>query len=701
MQHTSWEKRSTKILSFILISICVIILRVDTVSHIFKYKFLNLIDPDSYYHLRRILYTIQNYPSMLNFDPFLSHPFGEYSPWPPFFDFISASIILISGKSLVVLPFLNLLYFFIAYLIIYYLTNKKTILSIICGIFLAYSGVLRIYTSAGRLDHHAMEMMLITVLSLSFYQYFQNKKFRVLLIFTITLIISFLTWPGAIIYCIPIIIFSLIQNLFKRNNDFPNKGLFVAFHVTAIFLAIYLKYAGYIKIYPYSFKFLSAFQRDFCFIVSIIFFSFHLKQMIEKKIKSESFKKTIYSVCVFSFNFILVIIIFNRFFVELINGLKFIGKDEFILKTAEEASPIFFSNVYSLSLELKRNIFLFTPFFFLSPYIFWKFYVEKKNNFLLIYTFFFFLLTVFQIRFGFFFMLGYSIMFGIYSENFVKKIHPYIILFLFLLLSIGTYYQSSKESYERFTNEEILETMLFLKYKTPYKKDFEKNKNIYGVLASWEIGHHIIQIGNRPSVAHPFIGVAPNNGYKDFIDITFSTDENQVLEIMDKRKARFLILQPVIESIMTDWDEKSKGKNPYIENGKKKQKIFELFTYNLYYFDGITMDKYSSNYKFFRLVFESKKGNVKVYERVLSCKIVLNSKKNSILKAKITDGRRTFFYIDHGIEENNKKIFTIPYSNDKVYPFYATEINIEIEGNKKPISIKDDDIINGKTLYIE
>lgn len=694
----NWERKSTKFFIFFILTFIFIMLRVDTVQHIYRYPFLNLIDPDSYYHLRRILFTINNFPKILTFDPYLSYPYGEFVPWPPFFDFISAFITLPFPEPDKILPFLNTFYLFLAFLLIFFATKKEFAVSTIACFFIAYSGILKIYSSAGRLDHHAFELLLITALSVTFIKYYKKNGILNLILISLILIISFLTWPGATIYSVPLIIFTLYENFTGKNPYHINKGLFIAYHITAIFLAIYLKLSKTIDYYPYSFKFLSGFHRDFCFVISIIFFTFHLSDKITFKYSDKSYKK-ISIFTVYLINSILIIILFRNFFQQIISGLMFISKTEYILKTAEEASPLFFSNIYPLKEEFRRNIYLFTPFIFFLPFIILKFYKKYKLNYLFFYTSFFFLLTCFQLRFGIFFMIGYSVMLGEVFKTHLKKISPIIVLITFLLVSISTYNTSSKDAKERFTDDEILQTLDFIRNKTPYDKTFEQSRPPYGIIGSWEHGHHIIQISNRPAVAHPFIGVAPKNGYMDFINILFANDENKVLKIMNNRKARYLILDNIDSSIKIDWDITKWGKNPYILENNLTSKVLDLYSYNLFYFYGLTKEGKSINEQI-RIIFESKNRNVKLFEKVNGCKIILKNKKDYILKAKITNGWKTFFYINTGKFQNNHQIFILPYSSDRTYPFFATEIYLEKEGKRINLKITEDMVIEGKTITL-
>jgi dolichyl-diphosphooligosaccharide--protein glycosyltransferase len=51
------------------------------------------VDPDSWYHLRRIAYGIANFPAMLEFDPYLSFPHGARPIWTPVFDGAAAALL--------------------------------------------------------------------------------------------------------------------------------------------------------------------------------------------------------------------------------------------------------------------------------------------------------------------------------------------------------------------------------------------------------------------------------------------------------------------------------------------------------------------------------------------------------------------------------------------------------------------------------
>lgn len=676
MQKSS-ESPFLSIIIFALFSIIYFAFRLDTINHIWGNGFLRLIDPDSYYHLRRIVYCIEHYPQMLNHDAFLSYPEGDYVPWPPLFDFLSASLIKpISGYTKV-LPFLDSIYFFFAFISLYFFIYKvdgiKT--AIIAAFFYATTNILRYYTAAGRLDHHALELLIIAAIYTTFILYYNKKTVTYLLLFTICVLAAFFNWPGAIIYFPPLIIF-VFYKLYKNDIDIRIfKGLFVAFHIAAILIAVYLRLTREADYPPYSYKFFSAFQRDFCFFTSIVFFNIYL-----------SLKKTFSLKIIWSIAVIFLFSLFYKFIFEIFYGFAFVGKTEPILVLVEEVSPLFGSKFYSLGGELKRAASLFTPLFFLLPIVFYRYIKIKGFDIFFIYTSYFCLLLFFQLRFGYFFMLGYAYMLAIFLGEFLKNLKKYHLVGSAIIISTVIFLINIKEGNGRFEKESLYRGLLFLKNNTPEKVLFEKGVTPYGVLSSWHLGHYIIQLGNRPAVAHNFIGVAENNNVKAFIEALFAKDESSVLKIMEEKKARFLLLDNIEDNIITDWSAISKSQNPYVKNNNVlKEKSLELFLYRLYRYNGMVPPFFDTP-QHLRLVYHN--NDIKIFERVKSFRKI--AKEGAILKAKISSPGGEFLYISAGKKENGKVVFNFPYSIDAPYPVKATEIYLEENGKRVSLNITED-----------
>lgn len=51
------------------------------------------VDPDAFYHFRRIAWTLRNFPDVLRFDPYVAFPHGGEPIWAPAFDFALAALV--------------------------------------------------------------------------------------------------------------------------------------------------------------------------------------------------------------------------------------------------------------------------------------------------------------------------------------------------------------------------------------------------------------------------------------------------------------------------------------------------------------------------------------------------------------------------------------------------------------------------------
>jgi dolichyl-diphosphooligosaccharide--protein glycosyltransferase len=95
-------KRPTHNLKFGIISLTAVVLiaflmRMISYSAVTANGSINVLGYDSFYHMRRILYTAVNFPQPLNFDSYINYPNGFEVGWPPLFDFLGALLANILG----------------------------------------------------------------------------------------------------------------------------------------------------------------------------------------------------------------------------------------------------------------------------------------------------------------------------------------------------------------------------------------------------------------------------------------------------------------------------------------------------------------------------------------------------------------------------------------------------------------------------
>ncbi len=81
-------------LSPLLLGLVAVFVRGITVQQVFRTDGIYPFGRDAFYHLRRIQYSVDHFPSILAFDPFINFPHGALPIWPPTFDWLAALVIL-------------------------------------------------------------------------------------------------------------------------------------------------------------------------------------------------------------------------------------------------------------------------------------------------------------------------------------------------------------------------------------------------------------------------------------------------------------------------------------------------------------------------------------------------------------------------------------------------------------------------------
>lgn len=89
------EKNKNKFL--ILILLLALAVRLWVFPVVFSNGGVTLLGADTYYHARRILATVANFPSTLSFDSYINFPYGARIGWAPLYDQFTALIALMVG----------------------------------------------------------------------------------------------------------------------------------------------------------------------------------------------------------------------------------------------------------------------------------------------------------------------------------------------------------------------------------------------------------------------------------------------------------------------------------------------------------------------------------------------------------------------------------------------------------------------------
>jgi len=225
------EKNKKKLL--LLIMLLAFVVRLWVFPVVFSNGEITLLGADTYYHARRILATVANFPHALSFDSYINYPYGTSIGWAPLYDVTIAAAALIIGlgspslytveaTAAVVPLLLGVLTVLIVFLIVEKIFDWRTAL-ISAGIFSITPA--HVYVSfIGYADHHVAETLLSTTAYLFFIVSLKNlQKNNVSIaggilnnslfpaLTGVALALAIFTWNGAPIFVGLIGIYIVIQ----------------------------------------------------------------------------------------------------------------------------------------------------------------------------------------------------------------------------------------------------------------------------------------------------------------------------------------------------------------------------------------------------------------------------------------------------------------------------------------------------------
>ncbi len=336
---------------------------------------------DPFYHIRRIVYTTQNFPSTLTFDSYLNYPYGFDIGWPPLYDQAAAIFALIFGLGNpdihtievagaifpALLGALTIIPIYFATLSIF---DKRAALLSACVISLipAHLAVSRV----GATDHHVAEVLLSTTayvfymlclkygkdINLSFSDLKQiSSRWSVAkpLIYSgaagIILGLAVFTWIGSPIYIGLIILFALVQFTLDLRKRISSEYLVI--NTATTYLVTLIVIVPFISVmvppgYEISGMFLSWFHVLY---VSILLLSTIVLGVLSWCIGSKDLKWWYYPAIVtitISIGIAAVNILSPDFYQSLTSGIFYLLGSGAILGMIGEAMPIMYENGFTL-----------------------------------------------------------------------------------------------------------------------------------------------------------------------------------------------------------------------------------------------------------------------------------------------------------------------------------------------------------------
>ncbi|MGZ4891794.1 MAG: oligosaccharyl transferase, archaeosortase A system-associated, partial [Halobacteriota archaeon] len=556
-------------------------------------------DFDPYYHLRIVENTIQHFPNVLAFDPYLDYPNGFWIGWPPLYDFLASAYALTAmalfhvNYQVGVATFPALLGA-LAILPVYYIT--KLVFDWKAGIIAAAlltvipANLLR--SMVGNLNHHVAAEILLPAIIFLFLMLalkgqltfgkirrlaFTGEDKRTLLyaalagVFVTALL---LTWLGGFLFLGIITAFAIVQYSISHVKRVRSDNLTII-TMTMLFISL-------LTIFPVTVTshfawaidagHLSLFQPLFLVALLIIFAAFGSLSYYMRDMRRAIYPLTICGLLVAA----------SVAFYLLKPGLAttvFTGYGFFtntgVLQTIAEAQPLF-SGAGGFQLNTVASYFQALLFVALVGLAVLGYRVYKKQDeaalLLLVWSVFAFAITVVQTRFTFLLSANVAILSGFVivwiMDALVGKaygtlldVHDasalpqlfgreikytqlagvFLVVVVLLLpsISVTTSYAKSVPD----ISNDWAESLQWMKVNTPPTSNYNvtsDQKPEYGVLSWWDYGNWIVFLGHRPAVANNF-----QTGVSDAAQFFTSQNESGTLGIVQNRNVKY---------VMTDYE---------------------------------------------------------------------------------------------------------------------------------------------------
>lgn len=586
------EKHKFKLL--ILVLFLALAVRISVFPTVFSNGSITFLGADTYYHVRRVLYTVSHFPDAISFDSYIDFPYGSKIGWMPLYDQFIALIALITGlgkpslyaieaTAAIVPPLLGVL----AVLLVFFITEKLfdwKVGLISAGIFAITPAY--VYVSfLGYPDHHVAETLLSTAAYLFFIiamkrsqnipvalnaNILRNSPYAVLT--GIVLALSIFTWNGAPIFVGLIGVFIVIQFVFNmysgRNSDYLVTTGGIAFFIALLIIApVALTRDGGFGTDSYL---PSLFHAEF---LALFFFLCVLLAVMQKM----NFKKWWYHVVllgsIFAAALILIVSLSPKFYQSASESIVYLFGGG-ILATIQEATPLFYRPGVGFTLSHVWNAFTLSFFVAIPALIYFirKTIKEKcppEAMFLIVWTLIVLALTVLQRRFIYLLAVNIAI-FSAYFINAVQGAFPsgrktaitkkkrklqknrdpaastasytglITGLFLVTILAVPDFVIIKSMAVDNIVvpDSDLQESFKWLKENTPPTSYYDSPDKPaeYGIMSWWDYGNWILYFSQRPVVANNF-----QTGMEDAANFLIGTDEGRVNEILNKRKVRFVV----------------------------------------------------------------------------------------------------------------------------------------------------------------
>jgi len=687
---------------------------------------------DSFYHMRRILYTVENFPQTLWFDSYLNHPHGLELTWPPLFDQMIAAVSILLGGSpwavditaAIVPPILGSLMIVLLYLLAKKLFGMKV--ALLSAFLLAIDPKNIGRTMFGLPDHDPLELLFFlgVILLLAYALTERGRWPRFAIPAGVLIAATAYTWLGTPVYMGAILIYAAVQIVLDlkdgRSSEETILPLATAFAVALLLLLPFWDEAWLI---PSFYGAVGSFAAlAVLYLLSRIFFV--------KKVPWQAFLPV---VAVFSYLAVLLSYVagIGREVRSLFwSGIYYFLGTDLARVGIVEAMPVY--KVYNIfSLPGLGLVFALVGLVILVQKVRDSGF-RKDQMIFLVFTVFATVIMISQARFLFIFSISGSILVAllffwgaerIRASDLFKKVDPEALnvgigIFLLVLLLPAAVNIPGIAGYKPEISGDWHETLVWLGDNNPPPAGYDNPvlAGDYGVLSWWDYGNWILYQSKRPVVSNNF-----QAGAEDAARFFLSEKEEGALAVADARDVRYLITSVKMAYMKLPAMARWIGEDPgsYVQIRRDS----DVVTYDhSKRFLGTTLARLHlldcSNLGHFRLIYESKTpegimypvSKVKVFERVPGAKITgttpYSEPMGLIMEMTSNQGRR-FQYYNSAIPVEGRYEIVVPYSTEEmtgvssIGPYLLGPVLDVAGGESKEVDVKERDVLEGRTIVVD
>jgi len=688
---------------------------------------------DEYYHMRRILYGVGNFPDVLWFDSYLNYPHGLSITWPPLFDQISAALCIVLGQHTrsgveTAAAFVPVIIGLLAIVAVYYLMREifDHRVALLSGFMTALAPYYLLYTMFAATDHHSLEVFLqiISLLFLILAISRQERRWLYASFGGLALAALAYTWQGADVYFGAYLLIAAVAMSLELRSGSSLQIAPIMLVGFILALVLVLPYRNTLWMSP-SFLGLAA-------IVVALAVMLALAVLLAGR--SISWKAFPLALLAISFAFLLLAKPLGGLFglEDLIRmGLGYIWGGGMIGLIGEAQPLIFdmetFSQVFFSWLGL--NILLSLAGAAATMVLLRRSEGKKRQALLLflMWALYSIVLTFGQARFLYISTIYMGALISIlifhvldYSrkalENNGKKVPQLIsmaIILLFILpmaIDAISFAQNTPPAVEG----DWYESLSWLKENsnaTSFYADPRPSPE-YSVMSWWDYGNWILYLSERPVVANNF-----QSGVEDAIRFYLAENETEATQIMDARGARYVFADYSMVygklASLAEWA--GEDVNSYMvreDYGNQisvipKERFFNTTLGRLYLVDGSGMGS-------FRLIYESRtvlggspgKSMVKIFQYVPGALLRIHTSPDQNAGALLnmtSNMERKFTYFNQAVWNGDVLEVRVPYSTEKRYETHALDPYLVFSGNEngvktQEVRVSEEDVLFGKSI---